>query len=69
MGGGGGALQIYGTMQWENVEKKFLLCLYLCCIYTYAAVEESADEPQWLMASKENGKRGLVPANYVEKLP
>lgn len=35
----------------------------------FSIVEESAEEPQWLTASKANGKRGLVPSNYVELLP
>ena len=39
------------------------------CTLPYSTVEESADEPQWLVASKDDGRRGLVPSNYVERLP
>jgi Rho GTPase-activating protein 10 len=31
-------------------------------------VRES-DEPEWLLAARQDGKKGLVPANYVELLP
>ena len=55
-GGGGGG---------EGGRKGVLFYTFIL----YFIVEESADEPQWLMASKDNGKRGLVPSNYVEMLP
>ena len=35
--------------------------------HTLSLVHES-DEPDWLQASKANGKKGLVPENYVEFL-
>lgn len=37
--------------------------------FFFPLVVTESDEPDWLIATRLDGKSGLVPANYVELLP
>ena len=44
------------------------MCVPYTCMFHSLPVTES-EEPDWLKASRADGRKGLVPANYVEMLP
>ena len=54
-------------MYFELTFVSLVTVLSFCC-HLITAVTRS-EEPQWLQASRADGKQGLVPANYLEMLP
>ena len=46
------------------------ICVFACLMFVSLclSVVTESEEPDWLKASRSDGKKGLVPANYVELL-
>ena len=52
-----------------RVRERVCVCVCVCYLPSLLSPVEESEEPEWLCASRQDGKKGLVPANYVEMLP